>query len=496
MVCVPADVMRQDEIGHSPLHSAARSGNAGAVQVLIEARCDPMLQDWRGWTALHIAAHRGETTCVEVMLSLLASRVAAGAAAANKGAGLAAGREPDSARQLARVVDGLGRSALHVWSYSREKRRHGNELEAQRGWDQRGPSQAFKMLVQASSSVFSHQADGGRTQLHACGAGGAAWQWICMAETLEGVDMCARERSSEGRSAVAVAASTGNTAVVEAYVQGRMGPLSLTDARGRTLLDLVCSRSLALHSECLREIWDSVRVLDRWPVRPSLGFIDLLNCLGRRGRMGIVDGGQGAGQEREMDQILADESLLSLACCWGDVAVVERLLDLGASPDAASARLPRESVASSSTSAGARAAQASQARDGKFPLVGVETPVVVACRRGDEKLLRLLVQRGHATTDILAPCAALHESVRRTVEEGAPARASWCRRGLWACGRETPLVTCVRHGHVECAQVLVESGCSCDTGWVRDPFAAAALQECSPAKALSGMIRREPGESD
>lgn len=480
VVCVPGDVMGQDEMGLSPLHSAAISGNSGAMRVLLEARCDPLLQNWRGWTALHIAAHRGGggAECVEVVLSFLASRDLA--EAASKSVDAAQVKDLGSARQLARVVDGSGRSALHVWSYSRAKRKHSDRRDVRSSAGQEGASRAFKMLVQASCSTFSNEVDGGRTQLHVCGAGGSARQWTCMVEMLEGVDICAREKGCEGRSAVAIAATAGNSGVVEAYVQGRMGPLSLTDARGRTILDLVCFHSLALDSHSLRDLWDSLRILDRWPVRPSIEFVDLLNSLGGHGRRGIgCDQGAGA----ELKQILADESLLSAACRAGDTAIVKRLLDLGISPDASS-RLSRELPAGS---AGARAARTDHLRDGKFPIVGHQTPVVIACQSGNEKMLRLLVQHGRAVTDVLTPCKELHESVRRRMAEGAPTRATWCQRALWACGRETPLVTCVRHGFFECAQVLVDSGCACDAGWARDPFAAAAGQHDLPASSLSAL---------
>jgi ankyrin repeat protein len=481
VVCVPGDVMGQDEMGHSPLHAAALAGNAGALQVLLRARCDPMMQDWRGWTALHIAAYQGETECAHVILSLLASRATSECA---KGAqdSMAMG-SPDSMQKLARIVDRMGRSALHVWSYAREKRRVGDDCEGRVGGEHPGASRAFKLLVRASSSSFSSVVDGGRTQLHMCAAGGGSTgQWSYLVATLEGADVCARETGSEGRTAVAVAAMTGNAAVVEAYVQRSMGPLTLTDARGRTLLDLVCSRSLNLDPTCLCDLWDSLRVLDRWPDCPSVGFVDLLHSLGRSGK---TDAGGGHGRRREVDQVLGDESLLSVACRCGNVAVVKRLLDLNVSPDAALAH-PREHIAGPH-GATTGTPQLSQGRDRKFPLVEHQTPLAVACRSGQEEMLRLLVHRGRAETDILTSSKGLHESVRRALEEGAPARASWCQRFLWACGRETPLITCVRRGFFEGAHILVESGCGCDVGWVRDPFAAAASQQDSPAKALSAL---------
>ena len=481
VVCVPGDVMGQDEMGHTPLHAAALAGNAGALQVLLRARCDPAMQDWRGWTALHIAAYQGATECVHVILSLLASRSASERAKGDHDS-VAVG-SPDSVQQLARIVDRLGRSALHVWAYARAKRRSNDGRQVAVGEEHHaGASRAFKSLVRASSSSFSSMVDGGRTQLHMCAAGGSAEQWAHMAATLEGADVCARETGSEGRTAVAVAAVTGNAAVVEAYVQRRMGPLSLTDARGRTLLDLVCSRSLNLDPACLRDLWDSLRLLDRWPDRPSLGFVDLLHSLGRSGK---TVAGSCHGLRREVDQILGEESLLSLACQSGDVSVVKRLLDLDVSPDAALAQ-PREHTAGThGTTTGTP--QFSQGRDRKFPLVEHQSPLAVACRSGQEEMVRLLVHRGRAETDILTSSKGLHESVRRALEEGAPARASWCQRFLWACGRETPLITCIRHGFFEGAHILIERGCGCDVGWVRDPFAAAASHEDSPAKALSAL---------
>ena len=470
VACVPGDVMGADVMGRSPLHSAALAGNAGALQVLLAARANVAAQDWRGWTPLHVAANRGHSSCVQALLSFAGSlhdkkHVPQGEPAFG-GVPL-----PQSARNLAQLVDGMGRSPLHLWSYSKHKK-------AQAGTGA-GVSRAFKLLVLASRCVFSSELDGGWTQLHVCAAKGSSDEWLFMAQSLPEADVSLSEGSTEGRSAVAVAAATGNTAIVQAFVRHRMGPLDQTDARGRTLLDLVCFHSLPMPAEDLEPMWHAVSVLSRWPPRPSIPFVNLIHSLGDHSR----EGEQGSGG-KGLNEVLADESLLSLAAGWGDVVTVKRLLDLRASPDSASLHVRQPSEYQSGPEG---QGVGERTRHAGLPLVSRKAPLVVACRRGDQDLVRVLVQRGHARLDLLTTSCGLHAYARRSVEEGASPRAMWCERTLWSGGRETPVVTCLRHHYFDLALVLLRRKASCDVGWVRDP-AACLMHQDMPTKNLSALM--------
>jgi ankyrin repeat protein len=484
VACVPGDVMGADVMGRSPLHSAALAGNAGALQVLLAAGANVASQDWRGWTALHVAANHGHTACVDVLLSF------AGALDdtehRSKGVDMAVPRhtsEEDhqvvgapfmqsaqSARNLAQIVDGMGRSPLHVWSYLKHKKSEG-------GTDG-GVSRAFKLLVLASRCTFSHELDGGWTQLHVCGANGSSQDWLYMAQSLAAADVTLPERSSQGRSAVAVAAATGNTAIVETFVRRRMGPLDLTDARARTLLDLVCVHSLPLAADCLELLWHAVSVLGRWPLGVSVPLVNLIHSIGNQSREG-----KKASSAPALDQVLADESLLSIASASGNVATVKRLLDLRASPDSVSrARQPSEHQG-----VPAGHVRGESGRDGGLALVSNKEPLVVACRRGHEELVRVLVQRGGARVDMLSTSCGV-DAYRQCMEEGSSRRAMWCERMLWTGGRETPVVTCLRHRYFDLALVLLRTQADCDVGWVRDPAAGLNHQDFTTAKMSALMV--------
>ena len=137
------------------------------MEILLDARCDPCVQDWRGWTALHVAANQGHVACVEVLLSFVA-RVGG-----SEEGGPVVGQE--GALQLARLVDGLGRTALHVWSYTRELRSFASSEAAREATTGKvgealSVSRAFQLLVRASWCSFSKEVDGGWTPLHASAA--------------------------------------------------------------------------------------------------------------------------------------------------------------------------------------------------------------------------------------------------------------------------------------------------------------------------------------
>ena len=92
---------------------------------------------------------------------------------------------------------------------------------------------------------MAHIHPGGWTQAHACAALGTAAHFVCLAQGLEGLDICARELGIDGRCPAAVAAACGNAPVVEEYIWREMGPLDVTDAQRRTLLDIVCAQEAA-----------------------------------------------------------------------------------------------------------------------------------------------------------------------------------------------------------------------------------------------------------
>lgn len=52
----------------TPLHAAARDGNIGQVETLLNEGADPDIQDEQGKTALHYAAANGHNGTVRVLL--------------------------------------------------------------------------------------------------------------------------------------------------------------------------------------------------------------------------------------------------------------------------------------------------------------------------------------------------------------------------------------------------------------------------------------------
>ena len=116
-------------------------------------RCDPFVQDWRGWTALHVAAAEGGAG-VPALLSALSW----GGACEARGS---EGRPGGGRKRLARVVDGLGRSALHVWGYERERGGLGVVTSG------------YQALVSSSECVQSHPANGGWKLTH-------AYMYVCV----------------------------------------------------------------------------------------------------------------------------------------------------------------------------------------------------------------------------------------------------------------------------------------------------------------------------
>ena len=57
------------------IHEAAKQGNVGKVQVLLDAGADINAQDDDGMTALHWAAYQDDTALAEVLLSGIAHMV-------------------------------------------------------------------------------------------------------------------------------------------------------------------------------------------------------------------------------------------------------------------------------------------------------------------------------------------------------------------------------------------------------------------------------------
>ena len=182
------------------------------------------------------------------------------------------------------------------------------------------------------------------------------------------------------------------------------GPLDITDSRGRTLLDFVCQHSLSLDAHCLEALWDAVRVLGRWPLRPSLPFVKLIDSRSKRQdsmKSGQPEstsnqGGKWDGRGKGLDEILDNQTLLGLACENGDVSLVKFLLDLGASPNVG--------------------IEEARAREKKHPYIrDRNVPLVQACRLGDETLAKALIERGHAILDVFTTSGPLHLA-RRSLE--------------------------------------------------------------------------------
>ena len=58
-----------DEYGRTPLHYAARDGNAEDAKALLAAGLDPATQDDEGWTPLHFAAQAVSPQVTEILLA-------------------------------------------------------------------------------------------------------------------------------------------------------------------------------------------------------------------------------------------------------------------------------------------------------------------------------------------------------------------------------------------------------------------------------------------
>lgn len=65
----PGLIQVTEDMGATPLHTAATEGHADIVKLLIENGMHPGLADWFGTTALHLASGRGHTEVVEILLS-------------------------------------------------------------------------------------------------------------------------------------------------------------------------------------------------------------------------------------------------------------------------------------------------------------------------------------------------------------------------------------------------------------------------------------------
>lgn len=74
LVYIGADVSKANSSGTTPLHAAARNGNAELVGILITIGADVNALDWEGQTPLHAAAGRGHTECVSALLDAGADR--------------------------------------------------------------------------------------------------------------------------------------------------------------------------------------------------------------------------------------------------------------------------------------------------------------------------------------------------------------------------------------------------------------------------------------
>jgi ankyrin repeat protein len=64
---IGGDVHLRDEFG-TPLHWAARRGDAKSIKLLVEAGADSTAKDSTGKTALYWAAHRGVAASVLLLL--------------------------------------------------------------------------------------------------------------------------------------------------------------------------------------------------------------------------------------------------------------------------------------------------------------------------------------------------------------------------------------------------------------------------------------------
>ena len=53
----------------TPLHDAAKAGNAAAISALLAAGADPNAKDKNGETPLHTAASRGHTAAISALLA-------------------------------------------------------------------------------------------------------------------------------------------------------------------------------------------------------------------------------------------------------------------------------------------------------------------------------------------------------------------------------------------------------------------------------------------
>ena len=353
--------------------------------------------------------------------------------------------------------------------------------------------------------IMAHIHPGGWTQAHVCAALGTAAHFVCLAQGLEGLDICARELGIDGRCPAAVAAACGNAPVVEEYIWREMGPLDVTDAQRRTLLDIVCAQEAAadgalacsgrrgggqaraISDKALAALWDAVLVLDRWPLRPSRAFVSLVAARAGVGRQGLQGAGGVTGTENGLDAVREGVTLMSLACTWGDVGVVRRLLEVGASADAGVRAFGGDGRGPGGAEGGAGAKQ-------RWPMVGGDGgALVVACRGGEEELVRVLLTGG-ARVEVMTHSVALHVSARRAVEEGSAARVRWCERVLFGkergSARETPLVTCLRHRKLDLVPVLLSAshGPTCDVGWARDPYAPPILPTEGSARCLSALM--------
>jgi len=59
----------REDMGYTPLHTAAAEGNADIVKLLIQKGLHPGLADWFSNTPLHLASGRGHTEVVGILLA-------------------------------------------------------------------------------------------------------------------------------------------------------------------------------------------------------------------------------------------------------------------------------------------------------------------------------------------------------------------------------------------------------------------------------------------
>lgn len=51
-----------DDLGNTPWHAAAEAGNLDAMALFMRSKCDPNVRTKAGWSPLHFAARSGDAS--------------------------------------------------------------------------------------------------------------------------------------------------------------------------------------------------------------------------------------------------------------------------------------------------------------------------------------------------------------------------------------------------------------------------------------------------